>query len=51
MYAWPTPVQTKVHFKNLQFLAVTYDIGVLNFAFDVVKTVVCFFFVEAVNRN
>ena len=29
MYARPIPVQTKVHFKNLQFLAVTYDMGVL----------------------
>ena len=36
MYAMPIPVQTKVHFKNLQFLAVTYDIGFLSFAFDVV---------------
>ena len=34
MYA--IPVQTKVHFKNLQFLAVTYDMGFLSFAFDVV---------------
>ena len=25
MYARPIPVQTKVHFKNLKFLAVTYD--------------------------
>ena len=30
------PVQTKVHFKNLQFLVVTYDMGVLSCAFDVV---------------
>ena len=45
MYARPIPVQTKVHFKNLQFLAVTYDMGVLSCAFDVVKTVVCFSFV------
>ena len=44
MYARPIPVQTKVHFKNLQFLAVTYDIGFLNCAFDVVKTIVCFSF-------
>ena len=44
-YARPIPVQTKVHFKNLQFLAVTYDIGVLSCAFDVIKTIVCFFFV------
>ena len=45
MYARPILVQTKVHFKNLQFLAVTYDMGVLSCAFDVVKTVVCFSFV------
>ena len=36
MYARPIPVQTKVHFKNLQFLAVTYDMGVLSYAFEVV---------------
>ena len=36
MYAMPLPEQTKVHFKNLQFLAVKYDIGFLSFAFDVV---------------
>ena len=36
MYAMPISVQTKVHFKNLQFLAVTYDMGFLSFAFDVV---------------
>ena len=36
MYAMPIPVQIKVHFKNLQFLAVTYDMGFLSFAFDVV---------------
>ena len=35
MYARPIPAQTKVHFKNMQFLAVTYDMGVLNCAFDV----------------
>ena len=45
MYARPIPLQTKVHFKKLQFLAMTYDMGVLCFAFDVVKTVVCFSFV------
>ena len=45
MYARPIPVQTKLHFKNLQFLAVTYDIGVLSSPFDVVKTVVGFSFV------
>ena len=32
----PIPIQTKVHSKNLQFLAVTYDMGVLNCDFDVV---------------
>ena len=36
MYARPIPVQTKVHFKNLLFLAVMYDIGVLICAFNVV---------------
>ena len=36
MYARPIPVQTKVHFKNLQFLAVTYDMEVLICAFDVI---------------
>ena len=35
-------MQTKVHFKNLQFLAVTYDMGFLSCAFDVVKTIVFF---------
>ena len=34
MYAMPIPVQTKVHFKNLQFLSVRYDMGFLSFAFD-----------------
>ena len=36
MYARPIPVQTKVHFKNLQFFAVTYDMEVLICAFDVI---------------
>ena len=37
MYAMPIPVQTNyVHFKNLQFLPVTYDMGFLSFVFDVV---------------
>ena len=36
MYARPVPVQTKVHFKHLQFLAVTNDMEVLNYAFGVV---------------
>ena len=42
MYAMPIPVQTKVHFKKLQFLSVTYYMGFLNFAFDVVYTAVFF---------
>ena len=42
MYARPIPLQTKVHFRNLQFTTVTYDMGVLSCAFDVVKTVLCF---------
>ena len=36
MYARPIPVQIKVHFKNLQFFAVTYDMEVLICAFDVI---------------
>ena len=36
MYVRQIPVQTKVHFKNLQFLAVTNDMGFLSYAFDVV---------------
>ena len=36
MYAMPIPGQTKVHFKNLQFLAVTYDKRFYSFDFDVV---------------
>ena len=43
MYAMLKPVQTKVQFKNLQFLAVTYDMGFLSFAFYVVETAVFFF--------
>ena len=45
MYARPILVQTKMHLKKVQFLAVTYDMGVLSFAFYVVKTEVCFSFV------
>ena len=45
MHTRQIPRQTKVHFKNLQFLAVTYDMGVLSCALDVVKTAVCFSFV------
>ena len=42
MYARPIPIQAKVHFKNLQFLAVAYNMGVLSCAFDVVLTAVFF---------
>ena len=42
MHARLIPVQTKVHFKKLQFLAVTYDMGFLSCAFDVVKKEVSF---------
>ena len=48
MYAKQIPVQTKVHFQNLQFLAVTYDMVVLSSAFDVVKTALFFPFVQAI---
>ena len=43
MYGRPIPVQIEVHLINLQFLAVTYAMGVLSCAFDLVNTVVCFF--------
>ena len=43
MFARPTPIQTKVHFKNLQFIAVTYDMGILNCDFDVILSTVLFF--------
>ena len=33
MDARPIPVQIKVHFKNLPFLAVLYDMGVLSLSF------------------
>ena len=36
MYAMPIPVQTKAQFKKLQFLAVTYDMGFVSFAFDAI---------------
>ena len=42
MYEKPIPVQTKVNFKNMQFPTVTYDMGVLSCAFDVVQTAVFF---------
>ena len=38
MYARPIPVQIKVQFKNLQFLSVTYDMGVLSCAVDIFKS-------------
>ena len=40
IFARAIPVKAKLHFKILQFLAVTYAIGVLSCAFDVVKTAV-----------
>ena len=42
MYARPIPVQEKVHYKNLKFLAVTYDMEVLIYAFALFKKK-CFF--------
>ena len=36
IYAMPIPVQTKMHYKNVQILAVAYDIGGLICAFGVV---------------
>ena len=36
MSAMQLPVQTKAHFKNLQFLSAANDMGVLSCAFDVV---------------
>ena len=50
MYAMPIPVQTKVHFKNLQFLAVTYDMGFLSFALTLSKRQCFFPFVYAISR-
>ena len=38
-FSRPIQVQTKVHFKILQFLVVTYDYVVLRCAIDVVITV------------
>ena len=36
MYARPIPVQTKVHSKNVIFFAVTNNMEVLIYAFDVI---------------
>ena len=36
LYAMPISIQIKVYFIFLQFLAVTYAMGVLSCAFDVV---------------
>ena len=33
MFTRLIPIQTKVHFKNLQFLAVAYDMGFLSLSF------------------
>ena len=43
MYARPIQVQIKVHFKILQFLVVTYDMGFSRCGMDVVQTVVVYF--------
>ena len=43
MYARPIQIQTKVHSKILEFLVVTYDMGFLRCAIDVVQTVVLYF--------
>ena len=42
MYARSLPVQTKVHSKNEQFLAVVNDMGFLSCAFGFVQTVMYF---------
>ena len=33
MYARPIPLQTKMHYKNVQILAVAYNIGGFNLCF------------------
>ena len=43
MYARPIQVQKEVHFKKLQFLVVTYDMGFLRCAIGVVKTIMVYF--------
>ena len=43
MYARTIQVQTEVHIKILQLLVVTYDMGFLRCAIDVVQTVVFYF--------
>ena len=49
MYTKPISEQTKMHFKNLKFLTVTYDMGFLSF--DVDLTTVLFSFVLTNSRN
>ena len=51
MYARQIPVQTKVHFKKLYFLAVTYGMKFLSRAFDVVQTAVSSPSVYSITRN
>ena len=43
IFARQKQVQTKVHFKILPFLVVTYDMGFLRCAIDVVQTKVVYF--------
>ena len=43
MYARPIQAQTKVHFKILQFLVLTYDMGFLRCVIDIVQMVVVYF--------
>ena len=42
MYARPIQVQTKVHFEILQFLVVSYDMGLLRCSMDVYLIVVVY---------
>ena len=44
MYARSLPIQAKVHLRNLQFLAVAYDMELLSCAFDVVSMAVFYHF-------
>ena len=43
MYARPIPVQTKVHFNNLQFLAMTYDMSFFKVMLSTFSKRQCFF--------
>ena len=43
MYARPMQLQTEVRLKILQFLAVTYDMGIVRCAIDVDEAVAVYF--------